>query len=268
MTTPPTGPGIDAQRPSPARMYDYFLGGEQNFAVDRAAADRVIAVTPHTKDTAVANRQFLIEAVRYVARQGVTQFLDLGSGLPTQQNVHQVAQSVHPHAHTVYVDNDPAVLPHAQALIVGDPNTTYIEADIRDPVKILTHPETTRLIDFTQPVALLMVAILHFIGDQDDPRGLVDRFLRDLPSGSYLILSHVTTDGIDPTLWETVQATNPSLAVPLTFRPGDEIRKYFDGLELVDPPGIVDCRQWQPGELKPLPGDVKLRIWAGVARKP
>lgn len=258
--------GIDATRPSPARMYDYFLGGGNNFEIDRRMAEQVISVSRETVAVARSNRRFLTEAVRHVAGQGIRQFLDVGSGLPTQQNVHEVAQTVHPDARTMYVDSDPSVLPQARALIAGDPNTGYIEADLRAPDGILSHPETLRLIDFGRPVAVLLVAVLHFVPDEDDPRALVARLMDGLPSGSHLVLSHVTRDGIHPELWERVQATNPKMAVPLQFRTGEEIATFFDGLDLVAP-GMVDCRAWSQGVAVPFEADA-LRTWCAVAVKP
>ncbi|WP_067185872.1 SAM-dependent methyltransferase [Microtetraspora niveoalba] len=260
-----TTDGTDTTRPSPARMYDYFLGGGNNFDIDRQTAERVMAVSAETVAVARSNRRFLIEAVRYAAGRGIRQFLDIGSGLPTAQNVHEVARAVAPEARTLYADNDPSVLPHARALIAGDELTRYIEADARDPEGILTHPETVRLMDFSRPVALLMVAVLHFVRDADDPRGIVAGFMSELPSGSVLILSHVTVDGIDPALWERIQVTNPSMAVPLNFRTGEEIGGFFDGLDLVDP-GMVDCRAWAPGGAIAHSADA-LRTWCGVAVK-
>ncbi|WP_433357872.1 SAM-dependent methyltransferase (plasmid) [Microtetraspora malaysiensis] len=264
MTSSPLD-GIDATRPSPARMYDFFLGGSNNFDVDRMMAERVTSVSRETVDVAKSNRQFLINAVRYAAEKGIRQFLDIGSGLPSAQNVHEVARAVAPDARTLYVDNDPSVLPHARALILGDENTRYIQADARDPKGVLSNAETIRLLDFSQPVALLLVAVLHFIRDADDPRGIVSRFMSELPSGSMLILSHVTVDEIDPELWEKIQAANAQLPIQLNFRTGEEIRRFFDGLDLVEP-GMVDCRAWTPGHAIPFEADA-LRAWCGVAIK-
>ena len=186
--------GIDTTVPSTARMYDYWLGGHDNFAADRAAALKVSEAAPEAQLMAVENRKFLRRAVRYLAAEaGITQFLDIGTGLPTQGNVHQVAQDINPAARVVYVDNDPMVLAHSRALKTGG-NTVVIEADLRDPRAILDHPGTRKLIDFGQPLAVLLVAVLHFISDDDDPSATVAAIRDALQPGSYLVLSHVTGD--------------------------------------------------------------------------
>ncbi|MFG1976926.1 SAM-dependent methyltransferase [Nonomuraea fuscirosea] len=254
-------------RPSPARMYDYFLGGTFNGPADRAAADQVLQIASELRDLAIANREFLKAAVRHVAGRGVGQFIDLGSGLPTQENVHEIAQAVTPDAVTVYVDNDPSVLAEAQQMIFGDPNTTYLQADARDPHHILTHPDTVKMIDFTAPVCVLMVAVLHFVGDRDDPYGIVDRFMQDLAPGSHLILAHATEEGMDPVLAKRLVPIAHNLPVPLTFRTEEQIRPFFNGLDILTPPGIVDVGEWnatgEPGG-KTYP----MRSHCAVARKP
>ena len=186
--------GIDTTVPSTARMYDYWLGGHDNFAADRAAALKVSEAAPEAQLMAVENRRFLRRAVRYLAAEaGIAQFLDIGTGLPTQGNVHQVAQDINPAARVVYVDNDPMVLAHSRALKTGG-NTVVIEADLRDPRAILDQPGTRKLIDFSQPLAVLLVAVLHFISDDEDPHAIVAAIRDALPPGSYLVLSHVTGD--------------------------------------------------------------------------
>nr|WP_191910408.1 SAM-dependent methyltransferase [Microbispora cellulosiformans] len=259
--------GLDGrQRVSAAGMYDYFLGGTHNSAADRIAADRVLSVSPESRVAAQANRIFLINAVRHLAAEhGVRQFLDLGSGLPTVENVHQVAHAVDPDIRVVYVDNDPEVLPEAQALLLDEEETVgYIEADMRVPESILTHEVTQRLIDFSQPVGVLMVASMHFVGDDYDPQGLVRRFMEDATPGSYLVLSHVSIDDMDPVVWEGVKISNPRMTRPLFFRTGEEIRGFFDGLELL-PPGMVDVAQWRPGEAGPRQ-PTPVTIWCAVAK--
>ncbi len=189
-TTAPLG--IDTTVPTPARMYDFWLGGHDNFAVDRAAALAVSEAAPEIRLMALENRKFLRRAVRYLAAEaGIAQFLDIGTGLPTQGNVHQVAQQVNPDARVVYADNDPMVLAHSRALKTGG-NTAVIEADLRDPASILDHPRTRELIDFSQPLAVLLVAVLHFIGGDDDPYAIVGSICDTLPPGSYLVISHAT----------------------------------------------------------------------------
>lgn len=259
-------PGIDATTPSPARLYDYFLGGTDNYEVDRQIADQLLRIAPELRDLSLDNRKFLIDAVEHCARQGVRQFIDIGSGLPTQKNVHEAAQSVAPDARTVYLDNDPSVLPHAQALIQGDPNTVYLQADARDYPAVLRHPEIARMIDFTQPVAVILVAVVHFIGDADDPYGVVAGYVDHLCPGSYLILAHVTDDDIDPELGERMFALNSQLKVPLTYRSKAQITRFFDGLDFVGP-GLVDLGHWSPqGEIDAPPR--KLHSYCGVGRKP
>ncbi|MCC5578083.1 SAM-dependent methyltransferase [Microtetraspora sp. AC03309] len=256
---------IDANTPSPARLYDYMLGGTDNYEVDRQIADQLLKIAPELRELSLDNRSFLTDAVEYCARQGIRQFLDIGSGLPTQKNVHEAAQSVAPDSRTVYVDNDPSVLPHAQTLIQGDPQTVYIEADARDYPAVLRHPETARMLDFTKPVAVLLVAVVHFIDDSDDPYGVVAGYADQLCPGSYVILAHVTSDDIDPELGERMFGLNSQLRVPLTYRTKDEVTRFFDGLELVGP-GVIGLGRWSPD------GEVdgpkrKLNSWCGVARK-
>ena len=196
-------------------MYDFWLGGHDNFAVDRAAALTVSEAAPEMKLMAVENRKFLRRAVRYLAAEaGIAQFLDIGTGLPTQGNVHQVAQQVNPDARVVYVDNDPMVLAHSRALKTGG-NTAVIEADLRNPVSILDHPRTRALIDFSQPLAVLLVAVLHFIGGSDDPYAIVGSIRDALPPGSYLVISHATAEsssGDSPARWRSTTER--------TWRPG------------------------------------------------
>jgi SAM-dependent methyltransferase len=250
-------------------MYDYFLGGTVNLQVDRVAADSGLAVVPEIRDVALANRRFMVRAVRHVARQGLTQFLDIGSGLPTQENVHQVVGAVHPSARTLYVDNDPSVPAQARELIGGDPNARYLQADLRDPEHLLTHPETLAHLDLSRPVCVLLVAVLHFVQDAEDPYGLVARLMAAVPPGSHLILSHASRTDVDPELWEVLQAGNRSrLAVPITYRTAEEIGGFLDmpGLRVIGP-GLTDVRAWQPdgekGDLAP----ARMRVFGAVARK-
>jgi hypothetical protein len=232
--------GIDATVPTAARMYDYWLGGHDNFAADRIAALKVAETSPETPLVAKANRAFLGRAVRYLAGEaGIRQFLDLGTGLPTKGNVHQVAQVVAPGAHVVYVDNDPMVLAHARALKTGD-SATVIHADLRDPGTILSHPEARRLIDFSKPLAILFVAVLHFVPDPDAHEAVAD-FTRAAAPGSYLVLSHVT-GGTDPQAAAAGTAVYASTANPVTARPREEILRFFDGLEILEP-GVVPVQQ-------------------------
>jgi SAM-dependent methyltransferase len=256
--------GIDPATPSPARMYDYFLGGKDNFPSDREAADKVKAVIPNTYDIVWENRRFLQRTVRHLAGRGVRQFIDIGAGLPTQGNVHQIAQEVIPDARVVYVDNDPIVLAHGRALLAENDTTTVVQADLRDPATILEHPELHALIDFEQPFALLLVAIFHFIADEYDPEGLAAAYRDVLPSGGYLTLSHLTSTGADPAGVAATEAVYQSASSPIIFRPKDRIEGFFEGLDLIDP-GLVHLYDWHPD------GQEEFRtgwLYGGVARKP
>ena len=257
--------GIDTTVPTTARMYDFWLGGHDNFAADRAAALKVSEAAPEAQLMAVENRRFLRRAVRYLAADaGITQFLDIGTGLPTQGNVHQVAQDISPAARVVYVDNDPMVLAHSRALKTGG-DTMVIEADLRNPRAILDHPGTRKLIDFGQPLAVLLVAVLHFISDDDDP-GAIAAAIRDaLPPGSYLVLSHVSGD-IRRESAASAAVHYKKVTADATLRGREEILRFFAGLELIEP-GVVQVPYWRPDE--PEPADAgKVWILGGVGRKP
>ncbi|WP_225447992.1 SAM-dependent methyltransferase [Streptacidiphilus sp. P02-A3a] len=244
-----TPPLIDTSVPHSARMYDYFLGGKDNFAVDRAAGDRVIQYLPSVRSTVQANRRFLGRAVRFAAQQGIRQFLDIGTGIPTVHNTHQAAQAVNPDAHVVYVDNDPIVLVHARALLRGTTQgrTAYVEADFRDPQTILDSPQAKELLDFTQPIALMVVSLLHFFPDSEGPDEILNGLKAVLPPGSALILSHATADFTPPDVAEAVIKTYTSSGMNLTSRNHAEILRFFDGLELVSP-GLVPVHEWNPEE--------------------
>jgi S-adenosyl methyltransferase len=254
--------GFDTSVAHPARMYDYFLGGKDNFPADRAAADQLLAAAPQTRVGARENRAFLQRAIRFLAGEaGIRQFLDIGTGLPTQGNVHEIAQQVTPDARVVYVDNDPIVHVHANALLAGD-NTAAILADLREPDTILGSPKVRRLLDFDEPMAVLLGAVLHFIRDEEDPAGIVTRLLDAIVPDSYLVLSHGTGD-LD--LERSAKATRvyERAAAPLVLRSLADIAKFFNGLELVDP-GLVQLSLWRPdGELPSARG-----LFGGVGRKP
>ena len=238
--------GIDANVATAARMYDYFLGGHENFATDRIAALKVIDAAPEVPILARENRKFLGRAVQFLTGEaGIRQFLDLGTGLPTRGNVHQVAQNVNPDATVIYVDNDPMVLAHSRALKTGA-GTAVIQADMREPDAILNHLDTRRLIDFNRPLAILFVSVFHFISDADDPHGIVSRFVDAAAPGSYLVLSHVTTDPSPQTAARvaSVYATTANEAAP---RPHARILAFFDGLHLIEP-GLLPVSQWRPDE--------------------
>jgi hypothetical protein len=260
---------IDTTRPHPARRYDYWLGGKDNFQADRDAAEAIAAVYPHIRTAARENRAFMQRAVRFLAAEaGVRQYLDIGTGLPTANNVHDVAQDVAPESRIVYVDNDPLVLTHARALLTSSAPgaTAYIDADARDPEKILEDSAVRDTLDFSQPVALLLVALLHFVSDPDDPYAIVRRLVDALPPGSYLVLSHATFDPLDPDTIAAMNAVNEGITPKFRPRTLSEVTPFFDGLELLEP-GIVSVSDWRPGP-GPRPTPAEATGYGAVARKP
>jgi S-adenosyl methyltransferase len=266
----PEGPGpnlaIDTSVAHPARVYDYWLGGKDNFAADREAAERVLAVSPGLRWRIQANRRFLARAVRYLAGDaGIRQFLDIGTGIPSANNTHQVAQEVTPGARIVYVDNDPIVLSHAQALLTSGPEgaTQYVDGDVRKPGPIIESAAET--LDFSQPVALMLIGVLHLIQDSEDPWGLVAWLMAQLPSGSYLAISHPAID-IAPGQAEAQRRYNERVSTPQTLRDRGQVARFFEGLELVEP-GLVYVHTWRPGEFDTAPPDAT-SAWGAVARKP
>ncbi|GAA1772022.1 SAM-dependent methyltransferase [Luedemannella helvata] len=258
--------------PHPARVYDYLLGGKTNFAADREAAEAGIRANPASRTPPRENRAFLRRAVRFLAADaGIRQFVDIGTGIPTAPNVHQVAQEIAPESHIVYVDNDPIVLAHARALLASTPEgrTEYIDADLRDVSKILESPQLRAAIDLDRPVALMLIAIMHFVGDADDPYGVTRQLVDALPSGSYLALSHLTGD-FDPTAWERVAAIYAKNGVTMQVRPREAIERFFDGLEIVEP-GLTLVHNWRPDGVGMDPAtlrDVDVAVYGAVARKP
>jgi SAM-dependent methyltransferase len=239
---------IDLSRPAVARMYDYLLGGAHNFAVDRAAADRAIAALPFLPAVAFANRDFLRRAVQFFTAEGIDQVLDLGSGIPTVGNVHEVAQATNPSARTVYVDVDPVAVAHARALLSDDSKSDAILADLRHPRRVFEDPAVRRLIDWTRPVAVLMVAVLHFVPDEDDPYGVVAAYRDQMAPGSYLALSHASRDDQPDDMDEAVdQAARAydDTGTGLVFRTRRQLAELLDGFVPVEP-GIVPVPQWRP----------------------
>jgi SAM-dependent methyltransferase len=264
-------PKINTNVPHPARVYDYFLDGKDNFEADRVAADAAIEAFPKTAESARAARAFLRRVVQFLAAEaGIRQFLDIGTGLPSGENVHQVAQSAAPRARIVYVDNDPIVLLHAQALLTSSPEgaVAYLDADLRDPEKILRDPAVRRLIDFGQPAGLLLVMVLHFIADAEDPWRIVATLRDALAPGSYLVLAHAT-DESRPALAQAAETVyNRSVSTDIHMRTRAEILRFFDGFELLDP-GLVYIPQWRPDSPADVPADPsKFWVLVGVARKP
>lgn len=265
---PGWAPGtIDTSVAHPARMYDYYLGGKDNYQVDRDAAEDVLAVLPEGRDMARANRAFLGRAVRYLAHKGIKQFLDIGTGIPGPDNTNDVAHSVEPEARVVYVDNDPIVLTHAGALLARhDPKfTTVIQADLRDPDSIIGHPDARAVLDFSRPIGVLLVAVLHFIKHEENPHDLVEQLKNVTVPGSYLVLSHGTGD-FEPDRASTAAEGYNRASAPFVLRSRQQIRRFFDGLELVEP-GVVQIPWWRPdGEVGP--DAEQIWIYGAVGYKP
>jgi SAM-dependent methyltransferase len=265
LATPPVPAGLDPGVPNVARIYDALLGGKDNYAADRRAAERLLAAVPGAAQAARDNRAFLRRAVRFLAREGISQFIDLGAGLPSAGAVHEIADTVRAGARVAYVDNDPIVVAHARALLADSPSVAVIEADIRYPRDLLTHPAIREVIDFTQPVAVLLVAVLHFIPDHDDPQGIVACIADRVAPGSYLAISHVTADHISAEAAAAASSAYDGASAPATARILDDIEAFFYRLELV-PPGITDPAAWR-GRRRSHPEQAAL-FWAGVGRVP
>src|SRR6266496_4393011 len=271
--------GVDTSIPNVARMYDYFLGGKDNFAADREAAEKIIALAPGVPAAARRNRAFLGRAVRFLRGEGIRQFLDIGTGLPTRSNVHEIAQGMGPQTRVVYVDNDPVVVSHGKALVAGSDTVCILQADLRRPDEIVSAPEVRSHIDFSQPVAVLLLAVLHFIPDSAGPAAIVARFRDAMAPGSYLALSHGSVDTLAPSPTPTptlAQAQTQNHAVTsgkavydrasasVFPRSREQILAFFDGFDLVEP-GLVPLAQWRPdGTL----GGKRSYGYGGVARKP
>jgi hypothetical protein len=267
-------PGIDPATPSPARLYDYYLGGTNNFRADRDAAERIRARMPELADAAWANRGFHQRAALWMAgTAGIRQFLDIGSGLPTQNNTHQAVHRATREARVVYVDNDPLVRVHASALLVDAGETRFVTADLRDPDGVLNHPQTRELIDFAQPVGLLMTAVLHFVSDGSDPRGLIARYVAELAPGSYLALSHITADQKPPAATAAIRAIYANATEQIYLRSRAEVERFFDGLELVPPyegaaAAVTYAGEWGAEDPDVADSDGSRWSYGGVARRP
>jgi hypothetical protein len=265
---PPDGdhPTFDTSVAHVARIYDYWLGGKDNYAVDRAAGDAALAAYPDLIHSVRANRAFHGRTVRYLAAEaGIRQFLDIGTGIPTANNTHEVAQSVAPASQVVYVDNDPIVLAHARALLTGEPEgvTDYLDADLRDTATILDQAAQT--LDFSQPVAVVLMAIMHLIPDNDDPWGIIDRLMAAVPPGSYLALSQIASDIDRQSVAAARDQVGRFMPVKQTYRSHAEVMRFFHGLEIVEP-GVVVVQEWRPDSQ----ADAALpsALWGGVGRKP
>ncbi|MGW0474091.1 SAM-dependent methyltransferase [Streptomyces coeruleorubidus] len=258
---------IDISVPSVSRMYDYYLGGSHNFEVDREAARRAMEFMPGLPKIMQANRAFMRRAVRYAADQGISQFLDIGSGIPTFGNVHEVAQAVRPGARVVYVDHDPVAVAHSQAVLQGNDDADIVAADLRKPQEILRSPEVERLIDLNQPVALLLVAILHFVEDEDDPYGAVAELREALAPGSLLVLTHASYEGIPLPPERAGGAVNvyQDIRSPLIMRSREEIARFFKGYDMVEP-GLVAMPRWRPDTAPEDEDPYAFSGFAGVGR--
>lgn len=257
---------IDTSKAHPARMYDFYLGGLDNYEVDREAAQRVIDAIPDAVPTARGNRAFLSRAVPFIARRGIRQFLDVGTGIPTSPNTHEIARRVVPDAKVAYVDNDPIVAAHAGARLTNTPDTGFFLGDLRKPEEILAHPTLRELIDFDQPVGLTLIAVTHFVTDDEGAYEAVATLADALPAGSCMALSHVTTDFYEKEFWPKVQEAYSKATAPLLARTKDEVSRFFEGFDIVEP-GVVHLPRWRPdGPEKPEWSQVHLYGAVGVKR--
>jgi len=253
---------IDTSRPHPARIYDYLLGGKDNYEVDQQAGDALAEAAPEVRIGLRANRAFLQRAVRHVVGSGVRQILDIGTGLPTSPNVHEIAQQVAPDVRVAYVDNDPIVKTHGDALLGRSGATSIVLGDLRDPRGVVEHPDVRRVIDFDKPVALLLVAVVHFLTDAEKPEQIVAALRDALPAGSFLVLSHATGDFADRS---EAQAVYRKATATLNLRSRAEVERLFDGFELIDP-GLAQVPFWRP-DGPPPPRSGEIGFYGGVARK-
>ncbi|WP_369200726.1 SAM-dependent methyltransferase [Streptomyces sp. PU-14G] len=276
---PHSGRDLGLDRHHSARIYDYFLGGKTNFPPDREVAEKLLAAFPGFRNAARANRAFMHRAARFLAERGIHQFLDIGTGIPTSPNLHEVVQAMAPRARVVYADNDPIVLAHARALLTGsaEGRTAYVDADITQPDSILHSPQVRETLDLDQPVALCLVGLLHYITDEHDAHGIVRHLVEAIPAGSYVVLSQCTPD-FAPEEWEQAMEVYKMDGGSAQVRPRQEFARFFEGLDLIEP-GIEVPHRWHPDEdtsqvvnLPPDdPGDTTdalVSMWAGVARKP
>lgn len=260
----PEPPEIDITVAHPARMYDYYLGGKTHFAADREAAEKVLAVLPEGRDMAIANRAFLGRAVRFLADQGITQFLDIGTGIPSPGSTSEILRGRAHESRVVYVDNDPIVIAHARALLADGESASVVHGDLRRPADLLAEPGVAAGLDFSQPLAILLVAVLHFIRESEDPQGVV-RQLRDaLPAGSYLVISHGTQDFSPARATQAVSGYDAASA-PFVLRSKEQVEGFFDGLRLAEP-GLVQLPYWRPDATVGADAP-KIWLYAGVGRK-
>jgi S-adenosyl methyltransferase len=263
----PTPVAVDQERASVAGVYDYYLGGEHNSEIDREFARRMIESVPEAPEVARLNRAFLRRAVRHCAESGVRQFLDIGSGIPTVANVHDFAQAAQPDRRVVYIDSDPVAVSYGEALLADVAGVAMAHGDLREPAAVLANRHVRQLLDFSEPVALLMLGVLHYVSDEEHPIGMVTRYLDAVPSGSYLVVSHGTDDAIPEHLKSMVDLS-AAKQKSAYLRSRDEVAAFFAGLELAQP-GVVFLTEWRP-EPSDEPGSAKARVMAygAVARKP
>jgi len=258
--------GINTSVPNVARIYDFLLGGKDNFAADRQAAAELIRLVPNIVMAANHNRKFLQRAVRFLAGEaGIRQFIDIGTGLPTQGSVHEIAQRYDPNSRVLYVDNDPVVIAHAQSLMADNATVVAINRDLRRPDDILRHPALRALINLDEPVAVLLVAILHFIPDNEDPYGIVDEIKNAIPRGSYLVISHATPDSVSPEVMKGIRQLYDRATAPAAPRLPADIERFFTGMNIIAP-GLVDVSSWRNESMPSEP--CPTIFYAGVGRKP
>jgi hypothetical protein len=256
--------GIDTGKPHPARVYDYLLGGRDNYEVDRDTAEEMLAALPRLREAARENRRFLHRAVRTVVEAGIRQIIDIGTGIPTSPNTHEIAHSIAPQTRVLYIDNEPIVQVHAHAHLTDAPNTAFMLADFRETQAILEHPDLRSMIDLTQPTAVLAVALMHFITDQEGPAQCIAALRDALSPGSYLALTHATADGVEDDVEGALSAYR-RYTVNVTPRPRAEVLRLFDGFDLVEP-GLTTVAQWRPdpGQTDP----PRYGVYAGLGVKP
>jgi O-methyltransferase involved in polyketide biosynthesis len=268
---PQVPPGMDTSRPTPARIYDYMLRGDQHFDIDRMAAEQILAAAPEIRDAAFSNRGFHQRAAKWIAERGVRQFIDIGSGLPTVGNTHQVVQQVHPDARVVYVDNDPMVALHSQAIIEAGNTIAVVCGDLREPASLMDDPELQRLIDPSQPTGLLITGVVMFVSDESDPYGLVSGYVHQMAPGSYLSLSHLTDEHKPPAAAEGFRRVFDTATEHLYFRNRAQVAQFFDGLEIVPPyedakPEITFTGIWGAEDPVLADSDGSRWLYCGVGR--
>lgn len=256
-------PGVDPTQMSHARAYDYVLGGKDNYEIDREAAAQVIALAPDLPMLGKAQRRFLLRVTQMCIENGVDQFLDVGTGIPTMPNVHKTARAINPKARVAYVDYDPIVSLHNSALLADSEGVESIQADVRDPQALMSHPQVTNVIDFQRPLLALFVGLFHLVADEYDPPGLIAQFRERMAPGSYVMISQFCTDGSDPAAKAKLEEISVNSPSPMCFRHREEIVRFFDGFELLEP-GVVDVQEWWPDETAP---PTKLKVVAGVGKK-